>query len=192
MLKTRSHSRERGQSLIEVALTLPLLLFIMSIVVDLGRIYFTLIALEDAANEAALYLTATNPWCRFENDTPPPNSIVGQNSAVRPPESCEDPNNAFYRARNSGVREVNWEIVRDQSRISFIGEAVGNNNNVSTSTYRADDDQITIGSTIEVRISYPFTFITPIIREIAQAVNEGEPYTLDVNATQLILNIDMR
>jgi Flp pilus assembly protein TadG len=46
---------QKGQSLVEVALTLPLLLLILVGILDLGRAYFTFITLSDAAAEGAAY-----------------------------------------------------------------------------------------------------------------------------------------
>lgn len=46
---------ERGQSLVEVALTLPILIIILVAILDLGRAYLTYIALSDAAAEGAAY-----------------------------------------------------------------------------------------------------------------------------------------
>jgi Flp pilus assembly protein TadG len=49
------NKEERGQSLVEVALTLPLLLLIVMGILDLGRAYLTYITLSDAAAEGAAY-----------------------------------------------------------------------------------------------------------------------------------------
>lgn len=87
-------SRQNGQSLVEVSLTLMLLLTLFSGIIDLGRAYIVSVALQDAANEAALYL-AIDPNCRYVLDD-------GAN-----PE-CDDPNNAEYRARNAGGGELDW------------------------------------------------------------------------------------
>jgi Flp pilus assembly protein TadG len=46
---------ERGQSLTELAVSLTLLLILVAGVVDIGRAFFTYIALRDAAQEGALY-----------------------------------------------------------------------------------------------------------------------------------------
>ena len=56
MPTTKTHpTSERGQSLAELALTLSFVLILLSGVVDLGRAFFTYMALRDAAQEGALY-----------------------------------------------------------------------------------------------------------------------------------------
>jgi Flp pilus assembly protein TadG len=53
-------SRERGQSMTELALILVFILLLLAGVVDLGRAFFTYMALREAAQEGALY-GSTNP-----------------------------------------------------------------------------------------------------------------------------------
>lgn len=50
-----------GQSLVEFALTLPLLMLILLGVLDLGRLFFAYIAINNAAREGARY-GAEFPW----------------------------------------------------------------------------------------------------------------------------------
>lgn len=45
----------RGQSLVEVALVLPIIIMLMLGLLDFGRAFFTLVALHDAADEGASY-----------------------------------------------------------------------------------------------------------------------------------------
>jgi len=47
--------KERGQSLLEFALILPVLLIILAGILDLGRLYFAYVAVTDAAGEGAAY-----------------------------------------------------------------------------------------------------------------------------------------
>jgi Flp pilus assembly protein TadG len=46
---------QKGQSLVEVALALPVLVLIVAGILDVGRAYFTFISLSDAAAEGAQY-----------------------------------------------------------------------------------------------------------------------------------------
>lgn len=54
--KSRKDQRsERGQSLAEMTLVMVILLLLVSGIVDLGRAFFTYMALRDAVQEGALY-----------------------------------------------------------------------------------------------------------------------------------------
>jgi hypothetical protein len=53
LLEPRSH--ERGQSLTEAAIFITLLMVVLAGVIDLGRMYYTYLALKDAAAEGAAY-----------------------------------------------------------------------------------------------------------------------------------------
>ncbi len=46
---------ERGQSLTEMAISISLLMIVLAGAIDLGRVYFLLLALRDAAAEGAAY-----------------------------------------------------------------------------------------------------------------------------------------
>ena len=55
-LKNRQkHRSEKGQSLVELAVSFMLIMFILAGAVDFGRAYFALIALRDAAQEGVIY-----------------------------------------------------------------------------------------------------------------------------------------
>ena len=73
---------ERGQSMVEMALTMTILLVILSGVLDLGRGFFSFIAIQNAAAEGALY-ASINPRCR--------DALVA---------GCGNPNNVVFRTLN--------------------------------------------------------------------------------------------
>jgi len=50
-----NEKRQNGQSLLEFALLLPILLIILAGVLDLGRVFFSYVAVTDAAAEGAAY-----------------------------------------------------------------------------------------------------------------------------------------
>lgn len=50
-----SRGKQRGQSLVEFALLLPLLILLLGGVLELGRLFFAYVAVTDAAAEAATY-----------------------------------------------------------------------------------------------------------------------------------------
>ena len=51
----RWYKSERGQGLIELAIALPALLLLLMGMLDVGRVYWTLVSLKDAVAEGALY-----------------------------------------------------------------------------------------------------------------------------------------
>jgi Flp pilus assembly protein TadG len=57
MKEQKTNTREQGQSLVELAMSLILLLTLLAGLVDFGRAFFTYIALRDAAQEGASYAT---------------------------------------------------------------------------------------------------------------------------------------
>jgi Flp pilus assembly protein TadG len=61
---TQSQDTERGQSLLEFALGLVILLVLLAGVVDLGRAFFTYMSLRDAAQEGAAYAS----FCPLDSD----------------------------------------------------------------------------------------------------------------------------
>lgn len=54
-LKTRQNETEKGQSLVELAIGLVVLLWLLSGIFDVGRAIFTKFALQDAAEEGIIY-----------------------------------------------------------------------------------------------------------------------------------------
>ncbi len=96
-LRKALHEGQRGQSLVEFSLTAIIILLILSGLLDLGRLYFIYVALEDSAGEAALFLSI-NPLCRTAADS---DLNVGRD--------CSDPNNAEWRARNAVGGVLNWD-----------------------------------------------------------------------------------
>jgi Tfp pilus assembly protein PilV len=51
----KRQQHQRGQSLVEAALTLPVVLMLMLGLLDFGRAYYAIVALRDAADEGASY-----------------------------------------------------------------------------------------------------------------------------------------
>lgn len=83
---TRKGDRsERGQSLVELAMSFMIIAFLLSGAVDLGRAYFVYVALRDAAQEGAVYGSLA------------PDDITGieiriQESSTGPVDFSSDPN----------------------------------------------------------------------------------------------------
>src|SRR2546425_13297602 len=81
-LRPLRHRSERGQGLVEFSLMVVFLSVLLMGVLDLGRAYFTYLALKDAAQEGA-YFGSAFPQC------------------VAAAGACDDPNNIPFRVRHS-------------------------------------------------------------------------------------------
>jgi Flp pilus assembly protein TadG len=73
--KIRTRRQNRGQSLVEFALALTLMLVLVAGAVDLGSAFFAFIAIRDAAQEGALYgsiaaVIDTNGNGKYDNGEP--------------------------------------------------------------------------------------------------------------------------
>ena len=78
-------SRTRGQSVVEFALVLPIMLLLLAGAIDLGRLFYAYVAVENAAKEGALF-GARSPLCDDAGNT-----------------NCGDPNNVIWHVRNEAT-----------------------------------------------------------------------------------------
>lgn len=139
----KKHTLESGQSLVEMALGFVLFLVVVLGVLDLGRLYFIYIAMEDSAGEAALYL-AINGDCPLACTDP---GADCSSIPVAEQSKCNDPNNAFDRAQHAFENlRIDWSTVTIEHQFIDATE---------------DED-----ARVEVAIEYPFELLTPIISDI--------------------------
>jgi Flp pilus assembly protein TadG len=75
-------TRTRGQSMVEFALVLPIMLVLMAAAIDLGRVFYAYVAVENAAKEGALF-GSRNPLCDDSTNI-----------------NCGDPNNVAWHVHN--------------------------------------------------------------------------------------------
>jgi Flp pilus assembly protein TadG len=143
MKKINTKLNRRGQSLAETAITLPILIMLISGLIDIGRLYFMYIALNDAAGEAAIYMSI-NPNCWDDTLA-----------------ACAAPNNADYRAKSTGggANFIDWS----QVTLTLTEGA-------NSSTATCASGEIDLGDAIIVTIQYPAQLLTPFIQGLA-AVN---------------------
>lgn len=173
-MKILGKNKQQGQSLVEVAISLPILLLILSGLLDLGRIYYTYIALEEAAAEAALYL-AISPDCAYDD---PANVTID--------EKCEDPNNALYRAENSGNDEFDVTLAEWNIPFTIAKETAGWRSPFGQdATGSSSSNCAGIGCTVVVQVEYPFEFFTPGMQAFLNNINNT--ITLEVQASQVIV-----
>jgi len=81
---TERTANSKGQSLVEFAIMLPVLLLIFGAALDLGRLFYVHVAIENAAKEGALY-GASNP------------------ARDGPTADCSDPNNVRWHVETESI-----------------------------------------------------------------------------------------
>ena len=131
---------ESGQSLIEFAVMGVVLIMLLQGVLDLGRAYFTYLALKDAAADGA-YFGAAFPRCL---------DGAGGDSRDNSLAGCVNPNNIDYRTRKSAPSGglVDWTTA------------------AVTTTY-SDPTNYVPGSLVTVTVSSNYRLLTPLVGAIA-------------------------
>jgi hypothetical protein len=137
-LRRREHTR--GQSLLEFALVVPLLLLIFSGAADLGRAFYNYVALENSVKEGSLY-GARFPLC-------------GNPSAL-----CLDPNTVSWHVQHETRNKTGATTFA-----SLVTPTVNECQDPAGVT-RAVKECVA-GDTYVVRASLSFTPVTPIIGTI--------------------------
>ena len=82
--KWRRHA-SRGQSLVEFALVIPIMLLLLAGAIDLGRLFYAYVAVENAAKEGALF-GARSPLCDDASSA-----------------GCASPNNVVWHVQNEAT-----------------------------------------------------------------------------------------
>ncbi len=129
--------RSRGQSVVELALVMPLLLLLFAGAADLGQIFFNFVSVENAVKEGALY-GARYPLC--------------DDASTR----CPDPNNVRWRTENEARTAAGTALATPTSQCL---------NAVSQVAY-GDLRDCVAGDTYVVRATIQFRPITPIIGQL--------------------------
>jgi Flp pilus assembly protein TadG len=132
-LSTRNRSRndrgqsrnDRGQSVVEFALVLPLLVFLMVGIVDLARIYTTMLSVESAAREAADYGTfGAQKWDSAVYNLPVDGTedqmklractaASDLTDYVGPDTACTNPQFAYKLSGDKGASWHDWDAAMD-------------------------------------------------------------------------------
>lgn len=116
----------KGQSLVEFALILPILIMIMSGILDFGRIYYIYVALEDCTSEGASFLTIM-PNCVDASD-------------------CANPNNAAYRVEHATDGILNW------ANANIVELSISDSDNDGVSEY---GDNIVVRVSYDIQLLTP-------------------------------------
>lgn len=144
-----------------------ILITLVSGLLDLGRLYYIYIALEDAVGEAALYLSL-DPFCLDRDDFRP-----GDHSD--PNTRCTDPNNGLFRASYAVAPDViDWNKV--DVRLIINGVEIDPSGVTPT---------ITVGDEVMVEMDYPVGLLTPVVPKVSGL----NPITLRSRATQRVIRV---
>ena len=132
--RRESSEGETGQSLVEFAAFLTVLLIVAAGVLDLGRAYFTLVAIEHAAGEGALFASYHPEWIT-EGDVPISYRVPTGTATA-------EIDNITYRALHESPSGL----------VNLTGAAVG----VAAPT-------IDVAEPITVTVTYSYSLLTPFI-----------------------------
>jgi len=140
----RNNQSEQAQSLVELAVSFMLIMFILAGAVDFGRAYFALIALRDAAQEGVIYASVNSQA----------DDVVEIERRVQ--EHSENPIN--FAAFTGADIDVSWEIngVMYTEGSPPANPCAGFFNNGSS----IDSNSIT------VTVKYDFPFTMPLISNL--------------------------
>lgn len=134
MISRHLRTRSRGQSLVEMALILPVFMLLMVAALDLGRIYYSRITVNDAAREGALE-AARNPG-----------SFLANTACTT---ANKDSNRIMCRSLNEARGSFVTVLPADVSR--------------TCSTLICPPLVPALGDSVYVTVTGRFTFLTPLL-----------------------------
>ncbi len=148
--KLNSHKKERGQSLVEMALVFTIVLFMLSILVDVGRAFFSLIALSDAAQEGAIYASMNPTYNETDLPTTWPETIdrIVQSSSA-PIDFQAEKDNGNFRVAHPAINGCTHHDAGCPTTNDCAGFDINENAN-----------------TMNVIVNYDFEFIMPLMDTI--------------------------
>lgn len=141
-IASRRPAAGRGQSVVEFALIIPVMLLLLAGAIDLGRAFYAYVAVENAAKEGALY-GARHPMC-------------GTESA-----SCPKPRNVPWIVENEAAN------LKDGSGNSLLTTEVSCKTPAGGLIQPMND--CTNGNIYVVRVTSSFRLITPILGDLTSS-----------------------
>jgi len=169
----------RGQSIVEFALTLPLLLLLMLGILDLARIYTTMLSVESAAREAADFGTfGSQKWnVAVYNALPDGTEAKMKHRAcvaasdlpdyVGPDDACTNPSFSYALSTDRGATWVGYD------------EALG-----------CDDPEREPPCWVKVTLEYDFSLLIPFNLEVF-GTRYGMPESLTFQRSSIFAMTDL-
>ena len=116
MIFPKRQEIEQGQSLVEFALMMVVLIITLMGILDIGRAFFAYIALQDAVGEGAVY-ASLNSSCITAESGP----------------ACADPDNVVWRTKNESLSGL---VQSDAINVKVVVTSVAPGSPITvTSTY---------------------------------------------------------
>ena|SRR5438105_6218233 len=140
--------RRRGQSMVELALMMPLLALIMVGTLDMGRVFFYYTRLSDAVKEGALFGMRT------------PAAVAPSSSTCYTSEFQNvDPDNVLYHVRQAGSG-LNLQDCSGTTKLITVTCYSGTTTTVKPCAVVSGTGQAASGDTMAVTATYDFVPIT--------------------------------
>ena len=159
--------RQRGQTLVEFALVLPVFVVLTLGVLDAARVFSAQVAISNSVREAAVFATrGANylAWCSNPGD---PADLLFPSAVACPPGTlptnwAADPNNIAYRitAETSGL---------DRGRITLAAPTCGTGSGQPSATCTS----ASAPKYVMVSVTYQMDLVTPVIAQLW-----GKPVTI--------------
>lgn len=150
----------RGQALVEFALVAPVMLLLLLVAVDFGRLFFSYVAVNNAAREATFHAAAHASDSSFDQ--------------------------AAYEAAvtQAALRELAGQGQGGEGALTVsVPSCIDAASGTPVACALAADFAAGIGNQVSVSVSRPFTFITPLIGDLF-----GGQVMLAASATAPVLN----
>jgi hypothetical protein len=159
----RRRAVSRGQALVEMAIILPVLVLLLLLAVDFGRVFFGWVALNNVTR-------------------------IGANEAARFPKTWEDgvpltASDPYYQRMIADMQAMNCDADFDDD-----GDIDENDLPDPVFTDRVDDstDPYEVGDEVSVTLHCDFGFLTPLVSAIV-----GDPLSISATSTFLVFGGDI-
>ena len=175
--RTRNNRAKRGQSLIETAFGFTVIIILLGGTLDLSRVYFSFVSLEDAAGEAALYLSI-DPGCLADVIGPPHSSDNGID------DGCDPPNNGLWRAQNAGGTD-GFVTLNNGTLTADLECYDGSTYSTTPTTILCTN--VAKGDIVEVILEYDVELVMWLVPKIMSSTDNPPQFHITSVATQTVI-----
>ena len=189
-LASGSPDRERGQTLVEFALVLPIFLLVVFGLIDVGRAVYTNSTLSQAAREGARLAAAEASW--IGSTHPACVSDESQITSARPGAHVCPPDVATFKSHISSAAQRMTVAVGPINTLYIscndgsIADPVPTGAWTESSGGNGCKDGLGnaiagSGDLVSVRVEYTYDLFTPLVSSLLEAVRLGGAATMAIN-----------